>query len=65
MLSKMLRKTMRGRRERAGLTQAGLASRLGLNHMTVSRWERGVQAPTWAQLDAWYAATAEEQGRGE
>jgi len=30
-------------RERLGLTQAQLAARLGVDAMTVSRWERGAQ----------------------
>jgi DNA-binding transcriptional regulator YiaG len=43
--------TMKGReitewRKRWGLTQVKLAQALGVDVMTVSRWERGVQVPT-------------------
>ena len=31
-------------RRRAGLTQAGLAVRMGVDPLTVSRWERGAVA---------------------
>jgi transcriptional regulator with XRE-family HTH domain len=33
-------------RKRWGLTQIKLAQALGVDVMTVSRWERGVQVPT-------------------
>ena len=33
-------------RKRWGLTQVNLAQALGVDVMTVSRWERGVQVPT-------------------
>jgi len=33
-------------RKRRGLTQIKLAQALGVDVMTVSRWERGVQVPT-------------------
>jgi transcriptional regulator with XRE-family HTH domain len=33
-------------RKRWGLTQIKLAQALGVDVMTISRWERGVQVPT-------------------
>lgn len=33
-------------RGRAGMSQATLAARVGVNEKTVSKWERGVQSPS-------------------
>lgn len=38
-------KLLRKAREEAGLTQEGLAQRLGLSVTTISRWETGVAVP--------------------
>ena len=43
---------IKDRRLRAGLTQAALAALLGVDAMTVSRWERGLAQPDAATLDA-------------
>jgi transcriptional regulator with XRE-family HTH domain len=43
--------TVRHTRERLGLSQARLAELLGVQQPTVSRWERGVLAPTEKQLE--------------
>jgi len=64
-MTKTIRKVLTGRRKRMGLSQAALAGKLDVSERTIRNWEHGTHAPTWAQLDAWYAATAEEQGRGE
>ena len=34
------------------LTQQDVADRLGVNHMTVSGWERGTRRPSFAYADA-------------
>lgn len=36
---------VRAARQRLGLTQAELAARLGVDVMTISRWERGARTP--------------------
>lgn len=36
---------LKKQREQIGLSQSELANALGVNKMTVSRWEREVQAP--------------------
>lgn len=41
---------IRQARERKKLTQAQLAARVGVDSMTVSRWERGVFSPTGRHL---------------
>lgn len=43
--------TIRDARRRAGLTQAGLAERLGTTQSSVARWERGATSPTVATLE--------------
>ncbi|MGA9112918.1 MAG: helix-turn-helix transcriptional regulator [Candidatus Dormiibacterota bacterium] len=42
----MKKATIRQLREAAGLTQAELARRVGVQTSQVSRWERGVAVPT-------------------
>jgi DNA-binding transcriptional regulator YiaG len=39
---------IRAARKRMGVSQAGLADALGVDVMTVSRWERGVRLPARA-----------------
>jgi DNA-binding XRE family transcriptional regulator len=39
-------------REAAGLTQAGLAERAGMNRFGVAKLEQGVREPTWATVRA-------------
>lgn len=34
-----------------GLSQGALADKLGLTQAAISAWERGIQAPSWANLD--------------
>ena len=47
--SSMSPKMLRERRRQLGLTQAELASRLGVSRQTVNSWERGrVRAPSWS-----------------
>lgn len=42
---------LRSAREKLGLTQAGLAEKLGVNRTTVARWETGVlEIPQMAAL---------------
>ena len=41
---------MRTARRRAGLTQKELAEELGVESITVSRWERGATTPSLARL---------------
>jgi len=41
---------LRGRKA-AGLTQAQLAARVGVTQSTVSRWERGIEAPSLESAD--------------
>lgn len=43
-------KTIAGARRKLKLTQQALANELGVTVMTVSRWERGTQAPDTANL---------------
>ncbi|MFN0012213.1 MAG: helix-turn-helix domain-containing protein [Phycisphaerales bacterium] len=43
---------MRTLREALGLTQAQLSERLGVDSMTVSRWERGTVKPSPAAVKA-------------
>ncbi|MGH7687143.1 MAG: helix-turn-helix domain-containing protein [Candidatus Dormibacteria bacterium] len=42
--------TIREARDRAGVTQAQLASRLGTSQAAVWRWERGLVEPSWATV---------------
>lgn len=51
------------RRSEAGLTQTGLAKRLGVARRTVTRWECTDAAPGLSQLPA-LAAALEPTGRG-
>lgn len=44
----------------AGLTQRGLAARMGLTHSVVSHWESGRQAPRLARVPAIAAALGVE-----
>ena len=44
-------------RRAAGLTQAALAARCGVQPMTVSRWETGTVDPPSSQLERVAAAT--------
>jgi transcriptional regulator with XRE-family HTH domain len=41
---------LRELRESAGLTQPLLAGKVGCRPETVSRWERGLNQPSWAQV---------------
>jgi DNA-binding transcriptional regulator YiaG len=41
----MTARELHAMRRRAGLTQAGLAARMGVDPITVSRWERGAVEP--------------------
>jgi transcriptional regulator with XRE-family HTH domain len=41
---------LRAARRSAGLTQKQLAAELGVESITVSRWERGVTAPSLSRL---------------
>ena len=43
-------KRLRTARRAAGLTQKQLADRLGVESITVSRWERGVTSPSLPRL---------------
>lgn len=42
--------TLRGARERAGLTQAAAATAVGTSQPTLSDWERGRRSPSLDQL---------------
>lgn len=44
--------TLRGYRERAGLSMAALGDRAGIEHSTISRWEGGSRQPTRANVVA-------------
>ena len=48
---------LRAARERAGLTQAALAERVGTSQATVSAYENGAKEPSVATLDRLLAAT--------
>ena len=37
-------------RQRAGLTQKGLAERLGVTYVNISQWESGRRTPKWETL---------------
>lgn len=57
---------LRQSREDAGLTVRGLAAQLGVSHMTLSRWERGVAAPAIedvASILAHLGVTGRERNR--
>jgi DNA-binding transcriptional regulator YiaG len=45
---------IRAARERKGLTQAGLAARIGVSAVNVQEWESGVTVPSRASLAALY-----------
>lgn len=47
----MLKKRIRRAREAAKLTQSGLAERVGVQPMQVSRWERGEAEPRSSNLE--------------
>lgn len=47
---------LRELRERLGLSLATVAARLGVNRSTLSRWERAMQEPTYADVARWSAA---------
>ena len=54
-------------RQELGITQAQLAQLLGVHALTVSKWERGVGAPTPHQaalLDSFAKATKKQPGIG-
>lgn len=51
-------------REAIGLTQAELAARIGVNKLTVSRWERGTLRPGAASLEALCRVRREAVGQG-
>jgi len=56
---------IREQRRRRGWTQAELAKRLGTDHVTVSRWERGVAVPrptTWRRLEDVFGAPRKPSG---
>ena len=53
---------VRRRRERRGLSQAGLAAALGRDRSTVSRWEAGERLPTVPALLALARALGCEPG---
>ena len=38
---------IREARRRSGLSQRGLAARLGTSHAAVARWEKGAVRPSW------------------
>jgi transcriptional regulator with XRE-family HTH domain len=38
--------------KREGLTEAAFAARVGVTHVTVHRWRRGLARPDWKHLDA-------------
>jgi transcriptional regulator with XRE-family HTH domain len=56
--------TIRTLRTEAGLSQAGLAARLGVAANTVARWERGEMAPPPYVLEAVKAAVNAEAPGG-
>ncbi len=37
-------------RERAGLTQKGLADQAGISQRAVSHWEQGLREPSWSNV---------------
>ena len=50
---------IRALRKAKGWTQAELAAKLGTDHVTVSRWERGVSVPrplARRQLETWLSS---------
>ncbi|NQW47354.1 MAG: helix-turn-helix domain-containing protein, partial [Planctomycetes bacterium] len=53
MLPEDYAERIRRMRKRLGLTQKQMAARLGMSHITVCRWEKGLiepSAPSWQQL---------------
>lgn len=57
-IAQAARRTPSGRlarelRRSAGLTQADVAQALGVNRVTVTRWETGVQRPHGELRDRW------------
>lgn len=50
--------SLRARRIGCQITVADLARRIGINHTTLSRWERGIGSPDLSSFIAW----AEELG---
>ena len=54
-------------RQRLGLTQAGLAERLGTTQSTVSRWEAGrvpISRPAERLIEIWLAERIDDRFRG-
>lgn len=41
----MIRAALRERRQKAGMTQAQLAARIGITQQTLSKHERGIRSP--------------------
>ena len=54
-------------RERLGMTQAEFAREVGVDSITVSRWERGIRKPTpvAAKMLEMLAKRAERRGGGK
>lgn len=44
---------LRKARLRRGLSQSALAAQLGVNRVTLNRWEVGRDTPCWAMVTAW------------
>jgi transcriptional regulator with XRE-family HTH domain len=57
---KALPERLRATRQLLGLTQAGLAEKLGVDRGTVGDWERGVRLPSEERLAAVEALLATE-----
>ena len=58
-LPELVATEIRDRRKRAGMTQAQLASKVGVGHETISKWECGKTMPSNRNLAALEDADAE------
>ena len=45
-------------RKKAGLSQEGVAERLGVSRQTISKWETGETCPTSASPSGWPCCTS-------
>jgi len=62
-ISPAVRKVLRARRHRRGLSVEDLAADLLVHPRTLKRWEQGESDPPCDAIDAWLLATEPQEGR--